>query len=77
MKIVRVTWNDALAVACWTKHVEPMAAQVCVTVGFLVAEDDHHVLIAATISDDEYTAGMQIPRAMIQALDVVGTEREQ
>ena len=77
MKIVRVTWHDALAVAIWSKHSEPMAAQVCTTVGFLVSEDDHHVLIAATISDDEYTAGMQIPRAMIQAIDVVGTDGEQ
>jgi len=71
MKIVRVTWNDALAVACWTKHVEPMAAQVCVTVGFLVAEDDQHVMVAATVSDDEYIAAMQIPRGMIRAMDEI------
>ena len=48
-----------------------MEPQVCVTVGFLVAEDDHHVLIAATISDDEYTAGMQIPRGMIQQMSEI------
>ena len=71
MKIVRVTWHDALAVACWTKAAHPMEPQVCVTVGFLVAEDDHHVLIAATISDDEYTAGMQIPRGMIQQMSEI------
>jgi hypothetical protein len=71
MKIVRVTWHDALAVAMWCKHSEPMAAQVCITVGFLVAEDDAHVMIAATVSDDEYIAAQQIPRAMIQSLDEI------
>lgn len=73
MKIVRVTWNDALAVAMWCKHSEPMAAQVCVTVGFLVAEDDQHVMVAATVSDDEYIAAQQIPRAMIQQMSEIET----
>lgn len=72
MKIVRVTWWDALAVAMWCKHSEPMEAQVCITVGFLVAEDDHHVMIAATVSDDEYIAAQQIPRALIRAMDEIG-----
>ena len=71
MKIVRVTWWDALAVACWQKTSEPMAPQVCVTVGFLVAEDADHVMVAATVSDDECVAAMQIPRAMIRALDEI------
>jgi hypothetical protein len=71
MKIVRVTWWDALAVACWQKTSEPMAAQVCITVGFLVAEDADHVMIAATVSDDECVAAMQIPRSMIRAMDEI------
>lgn len=71
MKIVRVTWWDALAVAVWSKHSEPMAAQICVTVGFLVAEDADHVMVAATVSDDEFIAAMQIPRGMIRAMDEI------
>ena len=71
MKIVRVTWWDALAVACWQKTSEPMAPQVCVTVGFLVAEDADHVMIAATVSEDECVAAMQIPRSMIRAMDEI------
>ena len=73
MKIVRVTWHDALAVAVWSKHSEPMAAQVCTTVGFLVAEDAAHVMVAATVSDDEFIAAMQIPRAMIQQMSEIET----
>lgn len=71
MKIVRVTWWDALAVACWQKTSEPMAAQVCTTVGFLVAEDADHVMVAATVSDDECVAAMQIPRAMIRSMNEI------
>jgi len=40
-------------------------------VGFLVAEDDQHVMVAATVSDDEYIAAMQIPRGMIRAMDEI------
>lgn len=72
MKIVRVTWWDALAVAMWQKTDVPMEPQICITVGFLVAEDDHHVMIAATVSDDEYIAAQQIPRALIRAMDEIG-----
>lgn len=71
MKIVRITWHDALAVAVWTKNDEPMEDQVCVTIGFLVSENERHVRIAATISDDEHIAAMQIPRGMIRAMDEI------
>lgn len=66
MKIVCVEWHDALAVAVWFKHTEPMQAQVCTTVGFLVAEDADHLMIAATVSEDECVAAMQIPRSMVR-----------
>lgn len=72
MKIYRVTWDDALAVAVWCQRNDPMAAQVCTTVGFLVAEDDRHIMLAATVSDDEYIAAMQIPRSLIQSMDEIG-----
>lgn len=72
MKIYRVTWDDALAIACWTKTGEPMEAQICTTVGFLVAESESHVMLAATVSDDEYIAAQQIPRALIRQMDEIG-----
>lgn len=72
MKIVRVIWYDALAVAVWTKCAEPMVPQICITIGFLVLEDDHYVRIAATVSDDECIAAMQIPKAMIQQMSELG-----
>ena len=71
MKIVHVTWHDALAVACWTKCNEPMEPQVCTTIGFLVSEDDHHVRIATTVSDDECIAAIQIPKGMIRQINEI------
>jgi hypothetical protein len=73
MKIVHVTWHDALAVACWTKCDEPMEPQVCTTIGYLVSEDDRHIRIAATVSDDEFIAAIQIPKAMIQKIIEIET----
>lgn len=71
MKIVKVTWDDALAVASWTKCDEDMEPQICTTIGFLVSENERHVRIAATVSDDEFIAGMQIPRKMILSIDEI------
>jgi hypothetical protein len=68
MKLVRVTWLDAMAIAEWTKQGSEIAPQRCETVGYLVGEDDGHVIVAATISGDEYNAAIQIPRPMIENL---------
>lgn len=77
MKIVLVTWHDALAIAMWSKCDEPMEPQVCTTVGFLVSEDSHHVRVATTVSDDECNAAMQIPKGMIrQIIEIEAPLRE-
>lgn len=77
MKIVLVTWHDALAIAAWSKCDEPMEPQVCTTIGFLVSEDSHHVRVAATVSDDEYNAAMQIPKGMVvQIIEIAEPLRE-
>lgn len=68
MKIVLVTWHDALAIAAWTKCDEQMEPQVCNSIGFLVSEDDRHVRVATTVSDDEFIAAIQIPKGMIQQI---------
>lgn len=65
MRIVRVKWLDALAVAGWTHVEEPLARQECVTVGFLVAEDADHVMIAGTYGEGYYNGAMMVPKGMI------------
>jgi len=68
MKIVRVIWLDALAIAEWTRLGTVTEPQHCESVGFLVSESNEHVTVAATISSDEFTAAIQVPRAMIQSM---------
>ena len=71
MKIVRVEWLDAMAIAEWTKVGAEIEPQRCVTVGHLVSEAADHVTVAATVSGDEYNAGQQIPTSMIEAMTVI------
>jgi hypothetical protein len=68
MKLVRVTWLDAMAIAEWTKMGDGIEPQRCETVGYVVSENDKHVVVAATISDGEFNAGMLVPRPMIESI---------
>ena len=71
MKIVRVVWLDAMAIAEWTKVGAEIEPQTCVTVGHLISEADDHVTVAATVSGDEFNAAQQIPTSMIEAMTVI------
>ena len=71
MKIVRVVWLDAMAIAEWTKTGAEIEPQRCTTVGHLISEADDHVTVAATISGDEFNAAQQIPTSMIEAMTVI------
>lgn len=62
MKIVRARWRDAVAISAWTVFEAPPQPDLVETVGYLVNETPEHVIIAATISDGEYNAAMQILR---------------
>ena len=72
MRLVRVIWLDALSIAEWTKQGSEIVPQRCETVGHLVEERDGHVIVAATISGDEYNAAQQIPRSMIKRIFHLG-----
>lgn len=68
MRVVRVTWLDALAIAEWTPRGGEVLPQRCVTVGHLVEDTHDHVVVAATVSENEYNSAMQIPRTMIETM---------
>lgn len=68
-RFVRVVWEDAQAIALWTRRGDPIEPQMCETKGHLVEETDTHVIVAATISGEEWNAGQQIPRKMIVSLE--------
>ncbi len=71
MKLVRVVWLDALAIAEWTKIGAAIEPQRCITVGYLVVEANDHVTVAATVSEDEYNSAMHIPRSMIESITFI------
>lgn len=71
MKIVRVVWLDAMAIAEWTKVGAEIEPQRCTTVGHLISEAADHVTVAATVSGDEFNAAQQIPTSMIEAMTVI------
>ena len=61
--IVKITWIDAQADAGWEKPKVDLAK--CVTVGFLVAEDDEGICVAGTVSDSMCNNVISIPKRWI------------
>lgn len=71
MRKVRVQWIDACTIAGWTKQGAAIEPQHATTEGWLVAESETHIVVAATLSGDEYNAGQQIYRPMVQSIEDV------
>jgi len=66
--LVEVFWNDIQGDAGWAeKHLE---LYPCRTVGYLVAKNQHKILVADTIGEDgEQTAGQSaIPMGCVTAI---------
>ena len=61
--IVKITWIDAQASSSWEKPKVDLAK--CITVGFLVSEDEEGICLAGTISDDMCNNSMSIPKKWI------------
>lgn len=66
-EIVYIEWWDAVSEAGW-ETVEKAEAHPVLSIGFLVAEDDNAICIAAAISDDQSNSRMQIPKGMISKM---------
>ena len=66
-EIVYIEWWDAVSEAGW-ETVEKAEAHPVLSIGFLVAEDDNAICIAAAISHDQSNSRMQIPKGMISKI---------
>lgn len=64
-KIIYVEWIDAVAHSDWDSP-EKLHIDKCQAVGFLVAEEDEFIGIAATVSGDKCNAVITIPKAWIR-----------
>ena len=69
-KLVEVIWDDAEAQTGWEDPPKKIKPAVAVTVGFLVAESDRHIIVASTIGTGENSTNLrlQIPRGMCQSI---------
>lgn len=73
--LVLVTWDDAAELNLgWMEESEIEAKPMIVrTVGFMVRKTKKHVIVASTIGDHAHChAQFQIPRQMIQSIEVLG-----
>lgn len=71
MKEVKVVWHDAMAIAEWTKFRTPLQPQKCEAKGYLAEDEIGYIVVAATISGDEYNAGIMILRSMIESIEEI------
>jgi hypothetical protein len=75
-KIVIVEWIDAMTVGSWESEVKPTLA-TCITVGFVVAEDNDCIVIASTVSDNMSNCHMHIPKRWINKRRSLSIETKQ
>ena len=58
----KITWEDAHMEQDWQELKDSIPyllnlSKVCETVGWVIGEDDDHIAVAQTISEDEMTCG--------------------
>ena len=77
-ELVRVDWDDASALEHgWTDPAEEKPVpQMAVTVGFLVKETEHYIVIASTTDGTWVNGRFQIPKGMIKSMKPLKPKRK-
>lgn len=71
MPVVEVEWYDAVTDFGWEEHTElDTTAEPVTTIGFLIAENEHSVIIASTVDKgrDQSNSRIKIPKGMIYSI---------
>lgn len=69
--VVEVEWYDAVTDFGWEDHTELDAtAEPVTTIGFLLAENEHSVIVASTVDKgrDQSNSRIKIPKGMIYSM---------
>ena len=71
--MVEVVWNDAAGLQHgWTAKTEKLEPQLCLSVGFLIRENDDHIMIASdTDAEGSHNGRTQIPRGMVKRIKIL------
>ena len=69
--VVEVEWYDAVTDFGWEDHTElDTTAEPVTTIGFLLAENEHSVIVASTVDKgrDQSNSRIKIPKGMIYSM---------
>ena len=71
--MVEVMWDDAAGLQHgWTAKTEKLEPQLCLSVGFLIRENDDHIMIASdTDEEGSHNGRTQIPRGMVIRMKIL------
>ena len=71
--MVEVQWDDAAGLRHgWTNKEEKLEPQLCLSVGFLIRENDDHIMIASdTDAEGSHNGRTQIPRGMVKRIKIL------
>jgi len=71
--LVEVVWDDAAGFRHgWTAKEEKLEPQLALSVGFLIRENDDHIMIASdTDAEGSHNGRTQIPRGMVKKIRVL------
>lgn len=76
--VVCIRWLDAVSVAEWKGYedLESHGLYLVITCGFLVAEFPDRIIVAATVTDTEYSDAIAIPKTWIKEQKVICEKRK-
>lgn len=65
--LVEVVWDDAEAQTGWEEPPKNMKPALALSIGFLVAESENHMVISSLIGNGENSTNLriQIPKGMV------------
>lgn len=71
--LVMVLWDDAIGLKHgWTAKEETLTPYLATSVGFLIRENDDHIMIAQdTDNEGSHNGRTQIPRSMVKKMTVL------
>lgn len=77
--MVEVIWDDAAGLRHgWMDRLETPKPQLALSVGFLVVDNNQHIIIATdTDADGGHNGRTQIPRGMVRRLKILRKKDEQ
>lgn len=71
--MVEIVWDDAAGLRHgWLDKSDPLVPQLALSVGFVIREDDDHIVIASDTDDGgAHNGRTQIPKGMIKSRKVL------